>query len=72
MHVKKGDKVIVMTGKNKGVQGTVLRAFPKKEMVIIEGVNVVKRHQRARSKGAKGGQIIDKTMPIHASNVQKK
>ncbi len=61
-----------MTGKNKGVEGTILRAFPKKGMVIIEGVNVVKRHQRARSKGAKGGQILDKAMPINASNVAKK
>jgi large subunit ribosomal protein L24 len=72
MHVKKGDKVKVMTGKNKGTEGTILRAFPKKEMVIIEGVNVVKRHQRAGGRGGKKGQILDKTMPIHASNVVKK
>lgn len=72
MHVKKGDKVIVLSGKNKGAEGTIIRAFPKKDMIIVEGVNKVKRHQRARGRGAKQGQIVDKTMPIHVSNVAKK
>ncbi len=72
MHVKKGDKVIVLAGKDKGAEGAILRAFPKTNMVIVEGVNVVKRHQKARGKGAKKGQILDKTMPIHVSNVAKK
>lgn len=72
MHVKKGDKVIVLTGKDKGTEGTVLRAFPKTDTVIIEGVNIVKRHQRGRGRKASQGQILDKTMPIHVSNVKRK
>jgi large subunit ribosomal protein L24 len=71
MHVKKGDKVIVTTGKDKGTEGTIVRAFPKKNLVLVEGVNKVKRHQRARSRTNKGG-IIDKHMPVHVSNVVKK
>jgi large subunit ribosomal protein L24 len=71
MHIKKGDKVIVLSGKDKGAEGVVTQAFPKDDMIIVEGVSKVKRHQRARSRGAKGG-IIDKHMPIHASNVKKK
>ncbi len=70
MHVKKGDKVKVLTGKDKGATGAVVKAFPKKNMVVVEGVNKVKRHQRAR-RGSSKGQILDKTMPIHASNVVK-
>lgn len=71
MHVKKGDKVIVLSGKDKGTEGVVTQAFPKDETIIVEGVNKVKRHQRARSRSAKGG-IIDKHMPIHVSNVKRK
>jgi large subunit ribosomal protein L24 len=72
MHVKKGDKVIVLSGKDKGAEGAIVRAFPKRDMIIVEGVNVVKRHKRAGGRGGKKGQIIDKTMPIHVSNVAKK
>lgn len=70
MHVKKGDKIIVVAGKDKGTSGTVTRAFPKKDMVLVEGVNKVKRHQRAK-KGSSKGQILEKAMPIHVSNVKK-
>jgi len=70
MHVKKGDKIKVIAGKDKGASGTVVRAFPKKNTVLIEGVNKVKRHQRAK-KGSAKGQILEKAMPIHVSNVQK-
>ena len=69
MHIKKGDNVIVITGKDKGKSGTVERAFPKKNLVLIPGINVLKKHQRARSESGKG-QIIDKIMPIHSSNVK--
>ncbi len=69
MHIKKGDNVIVITGKDKGKSGVVDRAFPKKNLVLVSGVNMLKKHQRARSEGGKG-QIIDKAMPIHASNVK--
>jgi large subunit ribosomal protein L24 len=68
MKIKKDDNVIVMTGKDKGKTGKVLRAFPKKDMIIVAGVNIIKAHKRPTKSGAKG-QIVDKTMPIHVSNV---
>ena len=54
MHVKKGDKVMVISGKDKGKQGVILAAFPKKDRVIVEGVNMVKKHSRRnfKSRGA--------------------
>lgn len=69
MHIKKGDNIIVITGKDKGKSGVIDRAFPKQNMVLIQGVNVVKKHQRSRKSEGKG-EIIDKAMPIHASNVK--
>ena len=68
MKIKKGDKVIVISGKDKGKTGAVVLALPAKDKVIVEGVNVMKRHERSR-KGRQKGQIIDKTLPIHISNV---
>ncbi len=68
MKIKKSDNIIVLTGKDKGKKGKVLRVFPKHDLVLIEGVNVVKKHQRATRTNQKG-QIIDVTMPIHISNV---
>ncbi len=70
MHVKKGDKVIVIAGKGKGASGAVLKSFPKKDLVVVEGVGMVKRHQKARRGGQKS-QIFEKPMPIHVSNVKK-
>ena len=70
MHVKKDDKVIVLTGKDKGKTGTVVKSFPKENKIIVSGVNISKVHQKPRKSGEKG-QIIDKTMPINASNVKK-
>lgn len=70
MHIKKDDKVIVLTGKDKGKTGTVTKSIPQENKVVVSGVNVLKVHQKARKSGEKG-QIIDKTMPIHASNVRK-
>lgn len=69
MHVKKGDKVTILTGKDRGKKGTIVRAFPKKNQVIVEGMNMHKRHQRANRMGGKG-QIVEKAMPIDASNVK--
>jgi len=60
--------VKVISGKDRGKSGKVLRAFPKEDLVVVEGVNVKKRHQRATKTNQKG-QIIDKTMPVHVSNV---
>ena len=60
---------MVIAGKDRGKSGTVFRALPKENRVIIEGVNVVKRHARARQ-NARKGQIVEKAMPVHVSNVQ--
>lgn len=68
MHVKKGQKVRIISGKDRGKTGKVLRALPKRDMVLVEGVNVTKKHQRPK-KGNEKGQIIDKPMPLHVSNV---
>lgn len=69
MHVKKDDNVIVLAGKDKGKSGKILRAFPKLNQVLVEGVNIKKVHERAQKKGGKG-TIIEKTFPIHVSNVK--
>ncbi len=68
MFVKKGDKVKVITGKDKGKEGVVLEAFPKKDRVIVEGVNIVKKHQKPNNAAPQGG-ILEKEAPIHVSNV---
>lgn len=68
MKIKKGDKVVVIAGKDKGTTGKVVRAFPDNDKVIVEGVNIVKRHQRPTSQ-KQHGQIVDKTLPVHVSNV---
>lgn len=70
MKIKTNDNVIVITGKDKGKSGKVLRAIPKKDQLIVEGINLAKKHQKSRSQG-KGGEVIDKAMPIHVSNVKK-
>ena len=68
MHVKKGDKVVVISGKDKGKSGKVLTIDRDKRTVIIEGVNIIKRHQRPTAKLAKGG-IIEREGPIRAEKV---
>lgn len=68
MHVKKGDNIIVLAGKDKGKKGKVLKVIPKENKVLVEGVNVYKRHQRARRQNEKG-QVIDVTRPLQISNV---
>ncbi len=67
LKIKKGDTVVVLTGRDKGKSGSVLRAFPSDNKVIVQGVNIAKRHQR-QSPTANGG-IVEKEMPIHVSNV---
>jgi large subunit ribosomal protein L24 len=69
MKLKKGDKVMVIAGKAKGETGTISRVFVKQDKVVIDGVNMGKRHRRATQQ-ARRGQIIDMAMPIHVSNVQ--
>ena len=68
MHVKKGDKVMVISGKDKGKQGVILAAFPKKDRVIVEGVNMVKKHSKPTQANPQGG-ILNQEAPIHVSNV---
>jgi len=68
LHVKAKDQVIVIAGKNKGKKGAVTAAFPKTGKVIVEGVNLVTKHQKPRGQGMPGG-IIHKEAAIDASNV---
>ena len=68
VHVRKGDTALVITGKNAGKKGKVLRVIPKDSKVVVEGVNVVKRHTRPTQKLPQGG-IMQKEAPIHSSNV---
>jgi large subunit ribosomal protein L24 len=70
MHVKKGDNIIVLAGKDKGKTGKVLRALPKENRVLIEGVNIKKVHERSKKGGKGKGGVIEKSFPIHASNVK--
>jgi large subunit ribosomal protein L24 len=71
MKIKKGDTVLILTGKDKGKEGTVSRAMPQTSKVIIEGLNVVKKHVRPQGQTRQGG-IIEKAMPIDVSNVMLK
>jgi large subunit ribosomal protein L24 len=68
MRLKKGDEVEVLTGKDRTKRGVIMRVLPKEDRVIVEGVNVAKKHQRQTKVRVKGG-IIDKDMPIHVSTV---
>ncbi|MDR1521735.1 MAG: 50S ribosomal protein L24 [Streptococcaceae bacterium] len=69
MFVKKGDKVKIISGKDRGKEGLVLTAFPKKEKVIVEGINKFKKHQKPNNANQQGG-IIESEAAIHVSNVQ--
>ncbi len=68
MNIKKGDKVQVITGAYKGTVGEVLKAFPKENKVLVEGVNMVKKHQKPTQANPDGG-IVEKEAKIHVSNV---
>ena len=71
MKVHKGDTVLVIAGKDKGAKGKVLRAFPERNRVLVEGVNRIKKHtaQSANERGASSGGIVTQEAPIHVSNV---
>jgi large subunit ribosomal protein L24 len=69
MHVKKGDKIKVIAGKDKGKTGTILRALPKEDKVVIEGVALTKRHTKGRA--GQVGHIAERPRPIHVSNVAR-
>ncbi|CAG7647399.1 50S ribosomal protein L24 [Paenibacillus solanacearum] len=68
LHVKKDDTVFVITGKDKGKKGRVIAAFPRENRVLIEGVNLVKKHTKPSQQNPQGG-IITQEAPIHVSNV---
>jgi large subunit ribosomal protein L24 len=68
MKLRKGDTVRVIAGKDKGKEGIISRVMPKDNKVIVDGINVVKKHQKARSQTQQGG-IIERDMPLDASNV---
>ncbi len=69
MRVKKNDTVLIISGKYRGRKGKILKAFPKKDKVLIEGVNLRKKHQKPKKTGDKG-EIIEIPAPIHISNVK--
>ena len=71
MKVKKGDTVLVMSGKDKGAKGKVIAAYPKDQRVLVEGVNRIKKHTRVSTnqRGAKSGGIVTQEAPIHVSKV---
>jgi large subunit ribosomal protein L24 len=71
MNIKKGDTVLIIAGKDKGKEGTVSRALPQINKVIVEGLNIVKKHIRPQGQTRQGG-IIEKAMPLHVSNVMLK
>jgi large subunit ribosomal protein L24 len=68
LKLKKGDREVVLSGKDIGKEGEITRVIRERDMVIVDGVNVAKKHQRATSATMQGG-IIDKDMPIHISNL---
>ena len=69
MHIKKGDNVIILSGDDKGKTGKVVRSIPAKHQIVVEGVNVVKKHERPRKQGQKG-QVVQVSMPFNASKAK--
>lgn len=69
MHIKKGDNVKVIAGKDKGKEGKVVATEPKRDRVVVEGVNVIKKHQKPTQLNPEGG-ILETEAAIHVSNVQ--
>jgi large subunit ribosomal protein L24 len=69
MKLKKGDNIIIIAGKDKGKKGKIVTVLVEKNKIVIEGLNMMKKHQRPRKSGEKGSKM-NIAMPIHASNVQ--
>ena len=67
-HVRKGDLVQVITGDDKGRQGTILRVIPKRDLVVVQGINVHKKHVKPNQRNPQGA-MVDKELPVHISNV---
>lgn len=70
MSIKKGDNVKILAGKDKGRTGKIIKVLPKRERVIVEGANLVKKHVRPKKEGAKG-EVVEIPASIHISNVQQ-
>ena len=70
MKLKKGDNVIVITGKDKGKKGKIVKVLVQENKIVVEGINMMKKHQRPKKSGEKGSRI-DIAMPLHTSNVKK-
>jgi len=68
MKLKKGDSVVVVSGKDKGKTGSILKVFPKKGKIVVEGLNIAKRHRRPLAAG-QSGRIVEMEVPMNASNV---
>lgn len=67
--IKKGDNVVVIAGSDKGKKGTVVKAFPKTSQVVVEGINIKKKHQKAKTTDGVG-KVIEVAKPVHVSNVK--
>ena len=70
MNIRKGDTVVVITGADKGRRGRVLRAIPEEDRVVVEGVNMIRRHTRPSSRNQQGG-IVEREAPMAISNLRK-
>jgi len=70
MHIKKGDTIKMLSGDDKGKTGKVAKAFPAINKIVVEGINTVKKHERARKEGQKG-QTVEVAMPFDASKARK-
>lgn len=68
--IKKGDNVMVIAGSDKGKKGVVTKSFPKTSQIIVEGLNMKKRHEKAKTRDAVG-KVVEVAFPIHVSNVKK-
>lgn len=67
--IRKGDDVVIKTGKDSGKRGTVLRVIPELDKVVVENINVVKKHTKPNPQAGVAGGIVEKEMPVHVSNV---
>jgi large subunit ribosomal protein L24 len=67
--IRKGDDVVVTTGKDNGKRGTVLRVLPEVDKLVVENVNIVKKHTKPNPQAGVAGGIVEKEMPVHVSNV---
>ena len=68
--IRKNDNVVVTTGKDRGKRGRVLRVVPEKNRLVVEGVNIIKRHTKANPQRQIKGGLVEREAPLHASNVQ--